>query len=228
MRARTEDLLTLRDGEPIDAALRERLLADPENRREIDRLTRVAEELRRLPPLEPPPDVWPRIVAAAAERNARPWKLRAAGFAGALVAVAMLVAAAVIAPWQCSPDDATVASVTAPRDVAAAPARDAEPPSRVTGNTLVTRADYAPLVAESVRLERLLAELDGRPRRINAGTAFTIANLEDHLVLLDDALTYAEARDLDPDYRRLLWRERVDVMNALMHVRYAHYQEVAF
>ena len=227
MRARTEDLLTLRDGEPIDAALRGRLLADPDNRHEIERLTRVAEDLRRLPPLEPPPDMWPRIAAAAAKREAEPRKLRAAGFAGAVVAAATLVAA-IVAPWQRSPHDASAANATAPRGEAVAPARDAEPPSRVAGNTFVARADYAPLVAESVRLERLLAELDGRPRRMNAGTAFTIANLEDHLVLLDDALTYAEARDLDPDYRRLLWRERVDVMNALMYVRYAQYQEVAF
>src|SRR5690606_28015417 len=90
MRARTEDLLTLRDGEPIDAALRDRLLADPDNRREIERLARVAEDLRRLPTIEPPPDRWSRIAAAAANRPARRGRRYAAGLAGAVVAVATL------------------------------------------------------------------------------------------------------------------------------------------
>src|SRR5690606_40055255 len=69
MRARTEDLLTLRDGGPIDAALRERLAADPEVTREIARLDRVAEDLRRLPMLEPPPGVWERIAQEGSARQ---------------------------------------------------------------------------------------------------------------------------------------------------------------
>lgn len=230
MRARTEDLLTLRDGEPIDAALRDRLLADPDNRREIERLARVAEDLRRLPTIEPPPDLWKQIAAEAASRPGQPVRRHVAGIAAAVIAAATLLAAVVIGPWQRPLGDA-VANLPAPR-AAASPGRGA-----ATGNeadspapTVVAEpraSDYAPLVAESLRLERLLAELDRPPRKVNAGTAFTIANLEDHLVLLDEQLTYAEARDLDARYRRALWRERVDVMNALVHVRYAQYWEVA-
>jgi len=229
MRARTEDLLTLRDGEPIDAALRDRLLADPDNRREIERLARVAEDLRNLPTIEPPPNLWPRIAAEAASRPAGHRRRHAAGLAGAVVAAATLFAAVVIAPWQRSPKDLGTdppAPPSAPVAESRAGAASGTAASADTGTRAQT-PDYAPLVAESVRLERLLAELDRRPRMVNAGTAFTIANLEDHLVLLDEQLTYAEARDLDARYRRALWRERVDVMNALLHVRYAQYWEVA-
>src|SRR5690606_5022410 len=203
------------------------LLADPDNRREIERLARVAEDLRRLPTIEPPPDRWSRIAAAAANRPARRGRRYAAGLAGAVVAVATLFAAVVIAPWQRSPRGT---DSPAPPAVTAAPAPSAaasDAAAAADAGRSVPTPDYAPLVAESVRLERLLAELDRRPRKVNAGTAFTIANLEGRLVLLDEQLTFAEARDVDARYRRALWRERVDVMNALVHVRYAQYWEVA-
>ena len=79
-------------------------------------------------------------------------------------------------------------------------------------------ASYAPLVEESERLERLLAELPSR--RVMAGsTAGTIAGLEDRIALVDAQLSYAAARDLAPTYREALWGERVELMNALIYVR---------
>src|SRR5690606_15320569 len=103
-------------------------------------------------------------------------------------------------------------SFAAPRELEAEP--QSEPESDPS-------ADYARLVAESARLELMLAALDRPPRLMNAGTALTIAGLEDYIVLVDEQLNYAEARDVDLRYREALWRERVDAMNALLHVRYA-------
>lgn len=225
MPARTEDLLTIRDGEPIDAARRDRLLADPENRREIERLAHLAEELRQLPVIAPPPGVWARIEADAGRaRAARHW--RAALAAGAALAISALVAVVLIAPRQApSPSPPAVANGTWTPAAANGTGTPAAADGTRTPDASPARADYAPLVQESVRLERLLAELQPPPRVVNAGTAFTIANLEEQLVLLDDQLTFAEASDVDPRYRQALWRERVDVMNALVHVRYAQYWE---
>jgi hypothetical protein len=80
---------------------------------------------------------------------------------------------------------------------------------------------YASLIAESVRLERMLGQLRGPPRVMSAGTAGTIAGLEDRIALVDEQLTFAAGRNVDPRQRAALWRERVDVMNALLQVRYA-------
>ncbi|HEX6994300.1 MAG TPA: hypothetical protein VF339_09160 [Gammaproteobacteria bacterium] len=256
MRARTEDLLTLRDGGPIDAALRARLAADPDAAREIERLTRVAEDLRRLPVLEPPPGIWERIAAeTAARRQARiGLRSRAAAAAAAIAAVALLWLAA---PWRAAD---RVETATAPADrveTAAAPSetrparlpleRAAEPDSgadyaaprvdyadrRLDSadrrlDSADPREDYARLVAESARLELMLSELDGSPRLMNAGTARTIADLEDYIGLVDEQLSYAEARGVDLRYREALWRERVDVMNALLYVRYAQAQRPTY
>lgn len=212
MRARTEDLLTIRDGEPIDAELRAALAADPENAREIERLAQVAEQLRRLPTLDPPAGVWERIEAETAplesRRSARPvWAAVAA-------VAAVAVAALLVAPWRASDRP----------DTAATAGSGARPAPLATESAADPSVEYRQLVAESVRLELLLSELEGSPRLMNAGTARTIADLEDHIAIVDEQLAYAEARGADPLYRQALWRERVDVMNALLHVRYAQSQ----
>src|SRR5690606_8082266 len=113
-----------------------------------------------------------------------------------------------------------------PEANAVARAETPESPDVATSvaTSIDTSVDYDGLVAESLRLEMLLAELAPSPRLMNAGTARTIADLEDHIVLVDEQLMYAEARDADPRYRQALWSERVDVMNALLHVRYAQAQ----
>jgi hypothetical protein len=205
MRARTEDLLKIRDGEPLDAAVRERIAADRENLLEIERLSEVAEALRRLPVIDPPPGVWARVAATA-----EPPRRRLRRAAGITVAIAASAAAAAL----------LIARSPQHRDAAA-------PPQPAAASTAVSDVGYASLVAESVRLERLLSEFEHRPRLMNAATASTIADLEDHIVLLDEQLSFAAASGVDPFYRQALWRERVDVMNALLHVRYAHYRGAA-
>jgi hypothetical protein len=85
-------------------------------------------------------------------------------------------------------------------------------------------AAFQALVAESARLERVLADLPA-PRPLMAGsTAGTIAGLEDRIALVDTQLSYAAAEDVATPYRRALWGERVELMNALVMVRYAQAQ----
>lgn len=199
----------LRDGEPIDALLRERLVANPDNVREIERLARVAEDLRRLPLIEPPRGAWERIAAEAKVTRPRA-HVRPALLAAAAVVLA-LAGILLAAPWRTS-DVPETAGVRAEDALPTPPLEPEEP---------VLEADYARLVAESARLELTLAELRHSPQLMNAGTAGTIADLEDYIVLVDEQLSYAEARGTDLRYRHALWRERVDVLSALLHVRYA-------
>ena len=55
-------------------------------------------------------------------------------------------------------------------------------------------------------------------------TAGTIVGLEDRIAYVDAQLSYAAARGLAPPYRKALWGERVELMNALVQVRFAQTQ----
>ena len=59
------------------------------------------------------------------------------------------------------------------------------------------------------------------------GTAGTIVDLEDQISLIDQQLTYGGER-LAPEYRQALWRNRVDVMDALVQIRYVQAQRIGY
>jgi len=84
--------------------------------------------------------------------------------------------------------------------------------------------DVAPVAAgmraENERLESILARLPER-RAMRGSTAFTVAELEDRLALLDDRLSRVALEPNAPERAERLWRERVDVMHTLVQVRYA-------
>jgi hypothetical protein len=146
-------------------------------------------KLRELPELAPPPGVWERVLEAERARRAARRFWHRA--------VAMAAAAAVVAVGV----GAYLVNVPGESDAATA-----------------TRT-YEALVAESARLERVLAEMPA-PRPLMAGsTASTIVGLEDRIAAVDAELSYAAAQDAP--YRQALWGERVELMNALVHVRFA-------
>ena len=82
------------------------------------------------------------------------------------------------------------------------------------------------LRARSVELEQVLAALPERPAVARAGTAVPIDTLEAQVQWLDHQLSGGE--DLAPPRdEEQLWRERVEVMNSLVRLRYAEVQQVA-
>jgi hypothetical protein len=84
------------------------------------------------------------------------------------------------------------------------------------------------LVAESQRLETLLASLPAEPRLTRAETALTVADLEDRIQWVDYRLNLASEAGLASEPSERLWRERVDLLNSLVAVRYAEARTVAF
>jgi hypothetical protein len=86
----------------------------------------------------------------------------------------------------------------------------------------------ADLLAESQRLESLLASLPAEPRITRAQTELTVADLEDRLQWVDYRLNLASEAGLGGRDADLLWRERVDLLNSLVAVRYAQTRTVAF
>ena len=239
MHASTEDLLSVRDGEPVDAAVVAAVAGDAAHARELERLRQLQDALRQLPELVPPADAWERIAVAERETRYRStaWLRRAAGIgiAAAVAATAILLVglptgsprtgAAITAPPDGSDaiTDATAARTT-PLPTGAPTSLDAVP---VLGGRVVP-ASYPALVRESARLERVLHQLPYQRPLMSGATASTIAGLEDRIALIDEQLTYSNARGVPQPQRAALWGERVELMNALVHVRYAQAQPAGF
>ncbi len=171
--------------------------------------------LRRLPKREPPPEIWRRIEAGLAEHDrSKPGDVPSKThdrcalhymFAAAIAASVVLTVTLLIGRADAPQSAAPVQRVT-----------DAvlEPPER--------SAAIAELLAESARLERVLIAFPRHDGVIRVATAGTIAGLEDQIAWIDSELsTSAALDDDDPMYQEVLWRERVEVMNALVDVHYA-------
>lgn len=151
--------------------------------------------LSSLAEFEPPVAGWRGVVAARASREMR------LDF-GVPVALAAIILATTtgLALWLQLARNALTA---APSAVAVAEA-----------------AVAADMRAENERLERILAVLPER-HAMRGSTAFTVAELEDRLALVDDRLSRIALEPNAPERAEQLWRERVGVMNSLVQVRYA-------
>ena len=240
MHPSTEDLLSVRDGEPLDAVTSNLIAASPAHEREIECLREARHALRQLPELAPPDGMWERIVAVEREtrRSRSPSWLRPAagvGVAAAVAALAILVIATPSRPRGGFEPRTTLQAPLQTRNAAPLVA-PAEEPSTVVGTRTVFDPDrpfvgarivpatYPALVQESARLDRTLRQLSYQRPMMSAETATTIAGLEDRIAVIDEQITYSNARDLPQPQRVALWGERVDLMNALVHVRYAQAQ----
>ncbi|HSG63535.1 MAG TPA: hypothetical protein VLD39_00975, partial [Gammaproteobacteria bacterium] len=76
--------------------------------------------------------------------------------------------------------------------------------------------------------ERAIDGLGYQPRVVRAGTAATISGLEDRIAWIDEQLTFARPLGLSAAERRALYRQRVELLNALYQVRYADARRLAF
>lgn len=148
--------------------------------------------LAALADFEAPPGAWQAVLAARDAREARIDRRWPLA-----LAASVLVATAGLAFWLQSAQRALVAGVTPVPVVAVESAR-----------------------AESERLERILAQLPER-RSMRGSTAFTVAELEDRLALVDDRLSQVTLEPNAPERSERLWRERVDVLYSLVQVRYS-------
>ena len=75
------------------------------------------------------------------------------------------------------------------------------------------------LINRSVQLDALLIDLPERPKVQRVSTAGTITELEDRVSLIDMQLNEGEL--VSRDQRQVLWRERVNLMDTLVRIRYA-------
>jgi hypothetical protein len=82
--------------------------------------------------------------------------------------------------------------------------------------------------AQSNELEQMLLLLPEPRRVMRADTASTIVGLEDRIAYIDAELSLAEQAQRPPEFRTALMRDRVEVMNALLYVRYGQSKAFQF
>jgi hypothetical protein len=191
---------------------------------EVESLRRMQSALQALPDFDPPAGAWKAIAAAEREtRGGRNDVMRRAAGVGVAAAVAM-GAIVYLGSVTRVPNDVVSTTTTRTDSRADAPVGL---PELVLGGRVVP-ASYTALVEESARLDRMLGQLQYQRPVMTAATASTIAGLEDRIAFIDQQLTYGSARGVAQPERTALWSERVELMNALVHVRYAQAEPAGF
>lgn len=203
MHASIEQLIGLRDEEPVAVEVQQHVRACTQCAAALNGLLAARERLSRLADPAPAPDAWQRIVAAS-ERSARRRRwLPVAGMgvaAGAAAVAVLLMNLHMLQPQ-------------GQGDLAVTPTGTVKP------------ADVNQLMAQSRYLERAVLRLDDHADHmvVSAGTATTIAALEDRIALVDYEINSASGSGVSNDDPHVaqLWKQRVDLLQSLAAVRYA-------
>ncbi len=200
MHANIEQLLKIRDNDAPDSATVEHVAGCEECASELERLKIVRARLKALPTYEPAADNWPTILR---RRDALRWTPRPGWHAPVFGLAASIVMAVALLVMMNRPVE-----------------------ERVDDSYVVP--PVAPLLAESQRLEQMLRAMPQQPQVMRAGTAWTISELEDRIAIVDFQLNHVGELGLTPERSQQLLKDRVDLMNSLVQVRYAQVQRAEF
>jgi hypothetical protein len=205
MHASIDHLLSLRDGQPVDAATAAHVEQCPRCAAELYKLRETRAKLQSLPLLDAPSS-FQEIQRAMARPAPTPRRVMSARLVAAMAFVTLTTIFFV-----------ALRDETAPQ-TAGEGAQQAELPAPAAANP-VEPVRLPELVAQSQRLDDLLQQLPERPRVERVSTAATIDTIEERIQWLDFQLS--DAGGLNEAQMRRLWRERVDLMDSLVKVRYA-------
>jgi len=197
MHARLDELLSLRDGEPVDARVAAHVAACSECGAALASAVALRDRLRALPGAAgEAPGGWASVHARLEQRDRR---VRSRAAAAPIAAAASVAALGLFAAL-----------------------RVLEPSAQAERHVPVPAA-VADLRARSQALEALLAALPERPAVARAATSVPIDALESQVQWLDHQLSIAGSRLPAPQAEQL-WRDRVEVMNSLVQLRYVEAQ----
>lgn len=173
--------------------------------------------LRDLEDTVPPREVWQRIEQQARAEGLlqSSWQGQTRWFAGAAVAAAVVLTVLNI-PLTPLVDEGATGFPTEPDITEVADSTSAQ--DLMTMNALMV---------QSQQIERDLRALPSSPSLVRAGTAATIAELEDHIAAIDFTLNHPDL-DLTSEQEQIYWRERVRLMNSLLSLRTAQAQRMSF
>jgi hypothetical protein len=206
MHARIDQLLSLRDGEPVDAQVASHVAQCAVCSGELQRLSTLRRRMRELPTFEPPG--WEGIQTSMS----RSPRARSRRVVAAAAGVAALAIGTALAIWSgAGRKDQHITTVRL------------EPAEA----ELSVENSVADLMKRSRRLEEMLGELPS-PAIERVTTAGAIDSLERRIQWLDLQLSHAPEAGLSERQAERMWRERVDLMDSLVKVRYAESGYVAF
>jgi len=204
MHASIDHLLSLRDGQPVDAATVAHVDQCARCLAELRKLRETQVQLQSLPQLDAPSSFQEIQRALARPANA-PRRIVSARLVAALAFVTL-----------------TAIFFVALRDGTRTPVAEHKPVEQQTpAIDIIETARVPELVARSQQLEDLLQKLPDRPRIERVSTAAMIDTIEDRIQWLDFQLSDARDSGLNEEQTRRLWRERVELMDSLVKVRYA-------
>ncbi|HEY5807954.1 MAG TPA: hypothetical protein VIT67_08290 [Povalibacter sp.] len=203
MHAAIDQLLSLRDGEPVDAEVIGHIEGCPTCAAELSRLKRTQQQLQSLELPLPPALAWQQIQARVQAPPPRRGRI-----AVAVAAAALLVVLSGLLLREEPQEHALIAVQE--------PAAESDVPA-------VER-----LVAQSRELDAVLQRLPERPAVERVAMAATIDSLEQRVQWLDQQLSYAPDSGLNEAQTYQLWRERVDLMDSLVKVRYVEGGSMSF
>jgi hypothetical protein len=197
MHARLDQLLSLRDGEPVDAAIAAHVARCPDCGAALAGSAALRDRLRALPAAAADDGAgWAAVQARLAAREHGPRRRAAVRAIAAAASVAALGLFATLRLHEPVPPSSEAAPL---------------PPA------------VAELRARSQALEALLAALPERPAVAREATAVPIDTLESEVQWLDHQLSVAAAGMPAPQAEQL-WRDRVEVMSSLVQLRYVEAQ----
>jgi hypothetical protein len=206
MHASIDHLLSLRDGQPVDAATAAHVEQCARCSAELRKLHEMQAKLQSLPQLAAPSS-FTEIQRAMARPAAPPRRVLSARLVAALAFVTLTTIFFVALRDETAPP-------VADRDVQRTQPQDAP-------TDAVEHARVPELMARSQQLEDLLQRLPERPRIERVSTAAMIDTIEDRIQWLDFQLSDAPDSGLNEQQTQRLWRERVELMDSLVKVRYA-------
>lgn len=210
MHPRIEHLLSLRDGEPVAAGVSEHVAQCRTCSRALQDANGLRERLRALPSVPAAPAAgWQAIQAKMAARSAAAARRATTS---RIAAAASLAVIALALSWRAADDIALPP---------AGPGR--ESPLAMEETLALDRV--VQLQTQSHALEEILSTLGDAPVVERAGTALPIDTLEAQVQWIDHQLSLAD--DLEAGTTERLWRERVNLMNSLVQLRYVDAQRIA-
>jgi hypothetical protein len=204
MHASIDHLLSLRDGEPVDAATAAHVEQCQHCSAELRKLRETRAQLQSLPQFDAPTS-FQEIQRAMARPVAAPRRALSARLVAGLAFVTLT----------------TIFFVALRDDTAPTVADRSVEPDEQAMPIDVDTARVPDLVAQSRRLEDLLQQLPERPRIERVSTAAMIDTIEERIQWLDFQLSDAPDSGLNERQTQRLWSERVELMDSLVKVRYA-------
>ena len=202
MHADIEQLLSLRDGETVDAAAAQHVRDCVECNARLARMNVTKLQLQSLPAVVGSHgDDWHEIERRIARRNTAPMRRARTAFVAAAAGVATLTVLAGLRLQDRAGHRADAFSDLESAVIAV------DPPT-------IEELQY-----RSMQLEQLLAALPERPAVERAATALPIEALEAQVQWVDHRLSESGAARAAPEETEQLWRDRIELMNSLVQLR---------